>query len=311
MAVEVLSRNVVFSHSYWHDVESVLYVLCWVCTLYCGPNNSKRCFADHPFSECEIALWNGGPNETMKSIGGQKLAVVIYAVPFFHIIVRDCHEYFKPLFGLLEDFRDILFPDSSKNTSRPNERRGKRAKMKPPPKHRAPEDFFADVLSVVDSCIGTFQTSTVAPPPPGQALPQPSARKGPRRRKINLNQVLRPVDVKANIPPAVEGITTRKRPAEPVEEKEQTVDEKVSQIRRQTRLLRNGNTPPSAPGRPCRPDSEATGGKKRSTEADEAGPLVEDDLSQSSRQFVESRNKENAPSTGLSRPSRSKKPRVQ
>ncbi len=43
MAIDaLLHAGTKFSHDYHHDLESLFYVICWICTMYSGPNGKMR-----------------------------------------------------------------------------------------------------------------------------------------------------------------------------------------------------------------------------------------------------------------------------
>ena len=63
MAIDRLQPDPQFSHSFFHDLESVFYVICWVFTLYAGPYSTKRLFSfGFPYSKTSVAKWNGDGN---------------------------------------------------------------------------------------------------------------------------------------------------------------------------------------------------------------------------------------------------------
>ncbi len=59
MAIEILEgEGKTTVHSYYHDLESLFYILIWVCTMYSGPNGAVR---DKTFNykESVLSVWNG------------------------------------------------------------------------------------------------------------------------------------------------------------------------------------------------------------------------------------------------------------
>jgi len=61
MAIGRLKEKPDFPHKYFHDLESMFYVLCWICTLYDGPRFKKRQFSASTllYVKTAVAEWNG------------------------------------------------------------------------------------------------------------------------------------------------------------------------------------------------------------------------------------------------------------
>ena len=111
MAIDRLDKEPSFPHSYFHDLESLFYVLCWMSTLYSGPDK-MRAFnrAVLPYRDTEVALWNGDkPNEgTMLAIcnaKGQRVA----RLAGFRKTMKQFSTYFEPVFGCLEALQKLLY----------------------------------------------------------------------------------------------------------------------------------------------------------------------------------------------------------
>ncbi len=45
-------------HSYYHDLESLFYVLIWVCTMYSGPRGALR-DKTFDYKKSVLSVWNG------------------------------------------------------------------------------------------------------------------------------------------------------------------------------------------------------------------------------------------------------------
>ncbi|KLO20510.1 hypothetical protein SCHPADRAFT_991860 [Schizopora paradoxa] len=112
MAIDRLKEEPSLPHSYFHDLESLFYVLCWVSTLYSGPNNKERAFdrAVLPYRKTEVARWNGenSGEHTMSSISGAKTQWVA-SYEGFEQMMKQFSTYFEPIFGCLENLQELLF----------------------------------------------------------------------------------------------------------------------------------------------------------------------------------------------------------
>ncbi|THH04002.1 hypothetical protein EW145_g5837 [Phellinidium pouzarii] len=96
-------------HAYYHDLESVLYVLCWLCTAQEGPNSTPRS-RDFRFEESEIARWAGigidDPN--LDGIRRAKTTIMKDDIEFGAVILDNFAPYFQPLRECVESMRELL-----------------------------------------------------------------------------------------------------------------------------------------------------------------------------------------------------------
>ncbi|THG93681.1 hypothetical protein EW145_g8311 [Phellinidium pouzarii] len=96
-------------HAYYHDLESVLYVLCWLCTAQEGPNSTPRS-RDFHFEESEIARWAGigidDPN--LDGIRRAKTTIMKDDIEFGAVILDNFAPYFQPLRECVESMRKLL-----------------------------------------------------------------------------------------------------------------------------------------------------------------------------------------------------------
>ncbi|KAH8112636.1 hypothetical protein DFH11DRAFT_1511626 [Phellopilus nigrolimitatus] len=101
-------------HAYYHDLESILYVLCWICTAQEGPNNLRRS-RDFIFKESAIAQWAGyGKNDpTMRDIRQAKQSMVQNPEDFDKYIVGQFAAYFEPVKDCIRDMRTLLISTGS------------------------------------------------------------------------------------------------------------------------------------------------------------------------------------------------------
>ncbi|KAH8112614.1 hypothetical protein DFH11DRAFT_1511437 [Phellopilus nigrolimitatus] len=121
MALEMMvaEKENKIKHAYYHDLESILYVLCWLCTAQEGPNNLQRS-RDFIFKKSAIAQWAGyGRNDpTMEHIRQAKQSMVQNPADFDKYIVSQFAPYFQPLHQCIRDMRTLL---GSKGSSDPKE----------------------------------------------------------------------------------------------------------------------------------------------------------------------------------------------
>lgn len=94
-------------HAFYHDIESIFYVLTWICQTQEGPNNPPHL---EKAKDMHIRCW-------YDSIGGDvemanMLKEVMMEVPssFRRKILDYLPDYFKPLAPLFRKLRRIIFP---------------------------------------------------------------------------------------------------------------------------------------------------------------------------------------------------------
>lgn len=107
MAIEVLKGFA--AHAYYHDLESLFYVLCWICTTQGGPSNTKRCF---DYASSQLRRWNGedhDSNASMESVGDAKLGAVLSELAFEEAVSSKFDDYFTPIIPCVLELRELLF----------------------------------------------------------------------------------------------------------------------------------------------------------------------------------------------------------
>ncbi|KAH8109268.1 hypothetical protein DFH11DRAFT_951749 [Phellopilus nigrolimitatus] len=116
MAIELLRSykdgKPMFPHAYYHDMESVFYVLCWLCTVLEGPYNKKRDSDNFDLEDTEVTKWAGldVPNASLEHIWPMKLGVMGNKPYFEELVLNKIAPYFADLKQCLSSIRDILFP---------------------------------------------------------------------------------------------------------------------------------------------------------------------------------------------------------
>ncbi len=106
MAIEVLKSAHKIRHAFYHDLESLVYVLCWICTTQGGPSNTLRCF---DYSKSEIRNWNGEGEDTMRTVGNSKFSVMTDEDEFKDRVASKFDPYFTPIIPCILRLRELLF----------------------------------------------------------------------------------------------------------------------------------------------------------------------------------------------------------
>ncbi len=117
MAMDLLtaSDGDTMSHGFYHDLESLFYVLCWICTTQGGPSNAVRWF---DYAGSEICRWNGGEGDnpdSMRFVGETKYAVMTKEDSFKAKLTNTFDAYFKPIVPCILSLRRLLFSGMSSN----------------------------------------------------------------------------------------------------------------------------------------------------------------------------------------------------
>ena len=97
MAIEILLEGVNIPHYPTHDLESLFYVLIWVCTMYEGPRNQEKVFGN---KDCPpLSLWydnnSGGLGFNADAKSGHCSSLGLFNVrvlDYFHSYFDDLKE---------------------------------------------------------------------------------------------------------------------------------------------------------------------------------------------------------------------------
>ena len=111
MAIELLQNfDIDFTHAYYHDLESLFYVICWICTTYGGPNG--KCRHERYIEDTNVHKWNvqDFSDKTLKDVAKLKYAFASDKKQFRPEIEREFHKYFAPIFDFICRMRSCLFP---------------------------------------------------------------------------------------------------------------------------------------------------------------------------------------------------------
>jgi len=116
MAVELLdSTDPTLKQNSAHDLESIFYVLLFICSQYKGPNDQLRQPEDLKEISMPIATWFE-PHHRLRDLGDKKRA---HLDDIQRRLISKFSTYFTPLGKTISDiFFDVLFPQDP--TSRPS-----------------------------------------------------------------------------------------------------------------------------------------------------------------------------------------------
>jgi hypothetical protein len=108
MAVQLLTELNSVKHEFYHDLESLFYVMCYICCICAGPNYTLR--RDKNVFKTAIGKWLGKKNQTESQIGEEKYRTVLSSKAFKKSILVVFHPYFDHLKPFMKILRDIAIP---------------------------------------------------------------------------------------------------------------------------------------------------------------------------------------------------------
>jgi hypothetical protein len=111
MAIELLTEVTELDavrHGFYHDLESLFYVMCYICCVCAGPNYTLR--KDINIFHTAIGKWFGKKNHTEKEIGEAKYQTVSPVQTFSKCVLPVFHEYFNPLKPYLARLSSLAIP---------------------------------------------------------------------------------------------------------------------------------------------------------------------------------------------------------
>ncbi|KLO05489.1 hypothetical protein SCHPADRAFT_896216 [Schizopora paradoxa] len=140
-------------HTVLHDLESLFYVMIWICTTQRGPNNAWRVF---DYSSSEIFLWNAddGFKKGLKSCWNAKSNIIHNDNHFNTLVLGNIDPYFKSIAWCLEELREVLFP-----------------RPPPPPPRTSMTDYIQSIHNSAKR-----QKQTLEPSPMPREIPKPPKR---------------------------------------------------------------------------------------------------------------------------------------
>ena len=110
MAIEILLGGEMVHHRITHDLESLFYVLIWICMMYEGPGNQERTWTlkeEHPLSDwhnSNAPLTHAGNVKAgqCSSLATFNLGILQYFSPYFNNLKECCWELQHLIFHLSE-----------------------------------------------------------------------------------------------------------------------------------------------------------------------------------------------------------------
>lgn len=171
MAIEILEGGK--GHNYYHDLESLFYVLIWVCTMYSGPCGALR---DKTFTykKSVLSVWNGemtGASGHFPFVAWSKRAVMMHPATFNEEILKNFAPYFEPIKEDVKKLREALFPiplstdmveaieevlgdePTADSISKAHPRLLKLLRALLPASRQVPSDLFSKMRGVLDKAI--------------------------------------------------------------------------------------------------------------------------------------------------------------
>lgn len=114
MAIDSLDPVKKTSHRLHHDLESLLYVIIWICTVQSGPNNRRRSKSAYSYDKTELFTWNAGKGAAtaIRTVYDTKSVVMTNEGNFESLIIMKMDVYFDALKDCIREMRKILFPAS-------------------------------------------------------------------------------------------------------------------------------------------------------------------------------------------------------
>ena len=108
MAIELLHASDSIKHEYHHDLESLFYVLCYICCICAGSGGVLR--KDFDIFQTNVGNWCGKNNQSVADIGRAKCEMVCTQAAFNRDVLPVIHDYFEPLKDCLRKLRTYAVP---------------------------------------------------------------------------------------------------------------------------------------------------------------------------------------------------------
>ncbi|TDL29097.1 hypothetical protein BD410DRAFT_3664 [Rickenella mellea] len=103
MAVAILLKR--HDHHPGHDLESLFYVLCWICVTRAGPNQPR----EFDFGKSRLSKWCGKAGDTFEDVADAKQFACGTTNMFKRSVLAEMHPYFDDLRDCLTRLRDLIF----------------------------------------------------------------------------------------------------------------------------------------------------------------------------------------------------------
>lgn len=110
IAIQLLMAMPLVVHRYYHDLESLFYVLCYICCVCAGPNGTFR--KDFDIFDTDLKKWFGKRGQSEVDIGKAKRETVDSDEALETSILTNFHSYFDPLKPYITELRWLAIPMS-------------------------------------------------------------------------------------------------------------------------------------------------------------------------------------------------------
>ena len=107
MAIQILQAGAKTPHRSTHDLESIFYVLVWICTMYTGPWDQERVF--RRLEHTPLLSWCQHSTGGLSEIGDVKLGHCSTQEPFIDRILNNFTPYFDDLKPCCLQLRELFF----------------------------------------------------------------------------------------------------------------------------------------------------------------------------------------------------------
>ena len=107
MAVQILQAGAKTPHRSTHDLESIFYMLVWICTMYMGPRDQERVF--QRLEHTPLLSWCQHSTGGLSGIGDVKLGHCSTQEPFIDRILNNFTAYFDDLKPCCLQLRELFF----------------------------------------------------------------------------------------------------------------------------------------------------------------------------------------------------------
>ncbi|KAI4522708.1 hypothetical protein K525DRAFT_198180 [Schizophyllum commune Loenen D] len=118
MACELLRKPHRALHEYYHDLESFLYVLIWICVCYSGPDGQERTDTGYDFMNSELANWIIGDTVTIGTLKANTMQLEHCAEldTFAEFVDANFHGYFDDVKPCVLELRKVIMCTSPRPT---------------------------------------------------------------------------------------------------------------------------------------------------------------------------------------------------
>jgi hypothetical protein len=106
MSISVLQKK---DHKPEHDLESLFYVLVWICSLYTGPGKPREGLDKLSHELLPVLDW-ADSQRSFQQIADLKKGHVLQSEDFQERVLQYYSEYFRPLKQCCENLRQLFFP---------------------------------------------------------------------------------------------------------------------------------------------------------------------------------------------------------